>query len=236
MSQPIAVITGASSGIGAACVDGFSSAGYQTLGVDIESRSEADEHIVIDLAAPSCGDELALAIGDRAVGVLVNNAAISADVPILDSTVELWDRVMAVNLRAPFLLSQALHSALTANGGGVIVNVASVHALATSPSAAVYAASKGGLAALTRAMAVEWAPTVRANAVLPGAVDTAMLGAGLQRSQQTIEEMGNRHPLGRVASPGEIARVVRFVAVEGTFMTGSAVVVDGGVLSRLSSE
>ncbi len=236
MSRPIVVITGASSGIGAACVREFGSAGFRTIGVDIEPRSEADEHFVVDLATPTCGEDVMDAVGDRPVRILVNNAAVDSDTSIMETTAEIWDRTMAINLRAPFLVSQALHPSLLAEEEASIVNMSSVHAVATSPGAAVYAASKGGLTSLTRAMAVEWAPALRVNCILPGAVDTSMLLAGAGRTNQTIKEMGHRHPLGRVANPKEIARMVRFVAVEGSFMTGSAVVVDGGVLSRLSTE
>jgi len=236
MSGPIAVVTGAASGIGAACVDEFRAVGYHTIGVDLATGSKAEEHLRVDLASPACGSEVAAFVGERAVAVLVNNAAIPADLPLSETTLEAWDRTMAVNLRAPFLLSVALLSALRAEGGGVVVNVSSVHSLATAPGAAAYAASKGGLTALTRSMAVEWGPEMRVNAVLPGAAETPMLDSGLQRSGQTAAQIGDRLALGRVATPAEIARVIRFVAMEATFMTGSAVVVDGGARARLSSE
>jgi NAD(P)-dependent dehydrogenase (short-subunit alcohol dehydrogenase family) len=89
---------------------------------------------------------------------------------------------------------------------------------------------------LTRAISIERGPSVRINAVVPGAVETAMLGFGLERSGQTLEEKGARLALDRVASPRDVAKVIRFVAIEATMMTGSTVVVDGGALARLSSE
>lgn len=236
MSRPIVVITGASGGVGSACVEEFRAAGYLTVGVDVVPGSKAEEHLEIDLSAASCGDEIAAAIGERQIEVLVNNAAVGDDASLAEVTPESWDTVMAVNLRAPFLVARALRPLLAAGGGGSVVNVSSVHALATSPGAGVYATSKGALISLTRAMALEWAPELRANCVVPGAVDAPMLRQGLERTGQRIDEIAARHPLGRVATSGEIARVVRFVAVEATFMTGSTVVVDGGVLSRLSSE
>jgi glucose 1-dehydrogenase len=99
--------------------------------------------------------------------------------PILETTIEEWDMVMASNLRSVFLGAKLSYPLLKAKGGGAIVNVSSVHAVATSTNIAAYAASKGGLLALTRAMAIEFAPdNVRVNAILPGAVDTPMLRSG----------------------------------------------------------
>jgi len=236
MDQPIAVITGAAGGVGSACVAEFAAAGFWTVGVDVKPESSAAEHLTVDMESASCGEMISSGLGQRPVGVLVNNAAVGADSSLLDASLDSWETMMAVNLRAPWLVARAVHPHLAAGGLGSIVNVSSVHAVASSSGVGLYAASKAGLVALTRAMALEWAPHVRANCVLPGAVDTPMIRFGLERSQQTIEDIGRRHPLGRIASADEIARVVRFIAVEASFMTGSALVIDGGVLSQLSSE
>jgi NAD(P)-dependent dehydrogenase (short-subunit alcohol dehydrogenase family) len=234
MDQPIAVVTGAAGGVGSACVGEFAAAGFWVVGADVKAESSAAEHLQVDMASPGCGDEIASALGGRAVAVLVNNAALGADTTLLDVSLESWETTMSVNLRAPWLVAKALHPNLMP--GGSIVNISSVHAVASSGGVGVYATSKAGLVGLTRAMALEWAPQIRANCVLPGAVDTAMLRYGLERTAQTAEDIAGRHPLGRVGRSEEIARVVRFVATEASFMTGSTLVVDGGVLSRLSSE
>ena len=113
--------------------------------------------------------------------VLINNAAVQIAKPLVETTVEEWDAVMASNLRSVFLFVKLAHPLLKAAGGGAIVNVSSVHAIQTSANIAAYATSKGGLLALTRAMAIEFAPdNIRVNAILPGAVDTPMLRAGLE--------------------------------------------------------
>ena len=123
----------------------------------------------------------ARAFTDR-LHALVNNAAMQIAKPLLETSVEEWDAVMASNLRSVFLGIKLAHPLFKAAGGGAIVNVSSVHAVATSANIAAYAASKGGLLALTRAMAIEFAPdNIRCNAILPGAVDTPMLRAGLGR-------------------------------------------------------
>jgi glucose 1-dehydrogenase len=160
--------------------------------------------------------------------------------------VEEWDAVMASNLRSVFLGVKLAHPLLVAAGGGAVVNVSSVHAVATSANIAAYAASKGGLLALTRAMAIEFAPdNIRANAILPGAVDTPMLRSGLGRGHvkgsditQRLDNLARKTVNGRVGQPGEIARAIYFLADEdqSSFMTGQAMIVDGGATARLSTE
>jgi NAD(P)-dependent dehydrogenase (short-subunit alcohol dehydrogenase family) len=127
-----------------------------------------------------------------------------------------------------------------------MVNVSSVHAIATSANIAAYAASKGGLLALTRAMAIEFAKDhIRVNAILPGAVDTPMLRAGMDRGhlggasvQDRLENLASKTVNGRVGLPSEIASAIYFLADEtqSSFMTGQALVVDGGATARLSTE
>jgi len=149
-------------------------------------------------------------------------------------------------LRAAFLGARYGFALLAAAEGSAIVNVASVHAVATSPNIAAYAASKGGLVALTRAMAIEFAPAnIRVNAILPGAVDTPMLAAGFNRghlAQGSVEqqkaELARKTVNGRIGKPHEIASVIYFLAdnTQSGYMTGQSVVVDGGASARLSTE
>jgi len=237
MTSSIAVITGASAGIGAACVTAFMDAGHTVIGVDRADSSAADEHLAIDLADADCGSRIADHVADRPIGTVVNCAAIGISAPLTATAPDEWDRIMAINLRAPFLIGQALHAHLV-EAAGSIVNIASIHARATSPGAAAYAASKGGLVSLTRAMAVEWsADGIRANCILPGAVDTAMLQEGLERVGSSLAQLAARHPLGRVGRPDEIARAAVFLASSSAgFITGAALTVDGGALTRLSTE
>jgi NAD(P)-dependent dehydrogenase (short-subunit alcohol dehydrogenase family) len=177
---------------------------------------------------------------------LVNNAALQIAKPILETSVSEWDAVMASNLRSVFLSAKLSYPLLKHAGGGAIVNVSSVHAIQTSANIAAYAASKGGLLALTRAMAIEFAPdNIRVNAILPGAVDTPMLRAGLGRGHagegdiyQRLDNLARKTVNGRVGQPQEIARAIYFLADsdQSSFMTGQALVVDGGATARLSTE
>jgi NAD(P)-dependent dehydrogenase (short-subunit alcohol dehydrogenase family) len=135
---------------------------------------------------------------------------------------------------------------MVAAGGAAIVNVSSVHAVATSKNIASYAASKGGLLALTRAMAIEFAKeNIRVNAILPGAVDTPMLRSSMNRGivgdgtvLDRLENLARKTVNGRIGQPEEIARAIYFLAdtTQSSFMTGQALIVDGGATARLSTE
>jgi len=246
------LITGAAGGIGRASVKLFAQSGWRVIGVDRapfgEPFPEDGLYIQSDI---SVGANLE-SIFTRAhaftgsLNALVNNAAIQVAKPLLETSVEEWDTVMAHNLRSVFLGVKLAHPLLKAGGGGAVVNVSSVHAVATSANIAAYAASKGGLLALTRAMAIEFAPdNIRANAILPGAVDTPMLRAGLGRGhvqgvdiRERLDNLARRTVNGRVGRPEEIAHAIYFLADEtqSSFMTGQALIVDGGATARLSTE
>ncbi|HEY3248779.1 MAG TPA: SDR family oxidoreductase [bacterium] len=246
---PIALVTGAAGGIGRAISAVFAGAGWTVLATDLAPNPGIDgaaRYVAADLAALE-GISIVAREAERSgrLDALVNNAAVLIGKPLLETTVDEWDLSLATNARATFLLAQATFPLLRAARGS-IVNVSSVHALATSAGVATYAASKGAVAALTRAMALEFAPDgIRVNAVLPGAVDTAMLRAGLRRGGRSGQEVGDllgevaqRTALGRVGAPSEVAEAVLFLSDSrrSSFITGQALVVDGGALARLSTE
>jgi NAD(P)-dependent dehydrogenase (short-subunit alcohol dehydrogenase family) len=252
----IVMITGAAGGIGRATVALFAQKGWRVIGVDRAPFDFAQGEqgfprdglfIQSDIARP----EEMHAIFEKAhaftdgLDALVNNAALQVAKPLLETTVEEWDAVMTANLRSVFLGVKLAHPLLKINGGAV-VNVSSVHAIQTSANIAAYAASKGGLLALTRAMAIEFAPdAIRVNAILPGAVDTPMLRAGLGRGhaghgemQERLDNLARKTVSGKVGRPEEIAHAIYFLAdnEQSSFMTGQALVVDGGATARLSTE
>jgi NAD(P)-dependent dehydrogenase (short-subunit alcohol dehydrogenase family) len=245
------LITGAAGGIGRASVALFSQKNWRVIGVDRnEFGNEFPEKglfIQSDISRPEDMEsifEKTKSFTD-ALDALVNNAALQVAKPLVQTTVAEWDAVMAANLRSVFLGVKLAHPLLKA-GGGAIVNVSSVHAVQTSANIAAYAASKGGLLALTRAMAIEFAPdNIRVNAILPGAVDTPMLRAGLGRGhvgsgdmQERLDNLARKTVNGRVGTPEEIAHAVYFLAdnEQSSFMTGQAMIVDGGATARLSTE
>lgn len=231
------VVTGATRGIGAGCVSALQREGRYVIGIDRAEKSSADEHHRVDLGDASCGELIATAVDDRDVCGLVNNAAFALYEPAESTTALMWDAVLSVNLRSPFLISCALLPSLRRTSGA-IVNIASVHASATSIGVSAYAASKGGLVALTRALAVEWAAEgVRVNCVVPGAVDTPMLREGLFRTGADPETLGARHPLRRLGTAADVAGAVAFLLSDAaSFITGASLVVDGGALAHLSTE
>lgn len=246
----VALVTGVAGGIGHATAQLLSDEGWYVVGIDLPINLElsgVDFYLAADLANPeqiAHAIQKLLQITDR-LDALVNNAAIQICKPMLEMDVTEWDQTMAVNVRSAFLLVQATHPLLK-NGQGSIVNVSSVHAIATSTNIAAYATSKGALTAFTRALAIEFAcDQIRVNAVLPGATDTSMLEAGLTRghlSGTAIHDfkkaLGQKTVLGRVGHPNEIAQAILFLAdsQRSAFMTGQAVVVDGGATARLSTE
>ena len=251
--QPSVLITGAAGGVGRASVALFIKEGWRVLAVDVKQPLEpalpkdavfvhADISVAHEVGA--LADSLSRELPDG-LNALVNNAAVQIIKSLVETTPEEWDQVHAVNLRAPYLMARAFHGALK-KAQGAIVNVSSVHALATSTQIGAYASTKGGLLALTRSMAIEFADDgVRANTVLPGATDTPMLTSGLGRGQpadgdvnEYRAELAKKILLKRLAAPEEIARVIYFLADprQSSYITGQSVVADGGVLARLSSE
>jgi NAD(P)-dependent dehydrogenase (short-subunit alcohol dehydrogenase family) len=249
----VALITGAASGIGRATAFLFSAEGarlalgdWQAEPLEVvagEIRSRGGKVVArrTDVSKRADAQALVTAAVEAFGGldVVVNNAGIGLYNTTLEQTSEDdWDRVMAVNLKGVYLISQAAIPHLRARGGGSIINVASVHAMATQERIAAYAASKGGVLALTRAMAMDLAPdAIRVNAVLPGAVDTPLFRSALAAEGKPAEELGFRfdpRAIGRVGQPEELARAILFLASDASsFMTGSPMIVDGGLLARL---
>jgi len=246
----IVLITGGMGGIGQATAEAFRDDGWRVYGLDRNAPGQNPEGIQFlrcDLSIPSeieaAFDEVSKATDH--LDAIVNNAAIQICKPLVEMTIEEWDLTLATNLRPAYLTLKYGYSLLK-KAHGSIVNVSSVHAVATSKNIAAYAASKGGLVALTRAMAIELAEDgIRVNAVLPGAVDTGMLRDGLRRGHvgdgsddELLHALGDKTVMGRVGEPTEIAKTILFLADsdQTAFMTGHAMIVDGGATIRLSTE
>lgn len=246
----VVLITGVAGGIGSATAKLFHEAGWIVVGVDRKPNSHIDyipHHLQADASKP---DDIwkALEYVKSEIGrldALVNNAAIQFSKPMMEMTLDEWDQIMNVNVRAAFIFSQAAFEMLRQSQGS-IVNVSSVHAVATSADIAGYAASKGALLALTRALAIELSEhTIRVNAILPGAVDTQMLRDGLNRNHvqggtidTRMQQLADKTVMKRIGTPEEIARSIMFLAdnKQSAFMTGQPLIIDGGATARLSTE
>lgn len=251
MTKRTVLVTGAAGGVGHATAESFAREGWRVLAIDLKKPSPAfdgDVHVEQgDISNAAHVEELPTRFKSHladGLDALVNNAAVQITKPLIETSAEEWDSVHAVNLRAAFLLSKAFHPALK-QAKGAIVNISSVHAMATSAEIGAYASTKGGLLALTRSMAIEFAPDgIRANAVLPGATDTLMLEAGLGRGKAQggmdarKAALAKKILLQRLAAPEEIARVIYFLAdsTQSSYITGQSIVADGGALARLSTE
>lgn len=246
----LVLITGVAGGIGEAIAKLFASQDWSVAGIDTAPAGPPflDSYFQAELSDAGQIDEIACRLRSRVDGLhaLVNNAGCLSTASALDVSLEEWDYVMAVNVRAAFFLTKVTYPLLKA-ACGAVVNVSSVHALATSAKMAAYAASKGALVALTRAQSIDFGPDrVRVNALIPGAVDTPMLDAGLTSGHLGNDknlpalkrDLAERSCLGRIGTPREIAEAVYFLLDErrASFMTGQTLIIDGGALARLSTE
>lgn len=247
MSDRVALITGAAGGIGRATADAFVADGWTVVGCDLVAGTGPWATFAAeDVADPTTPERLRQLVVERhgRLDALVNNAALQVDRALVDTDDESWRRVMNVNLDGAFRLLRTFHP-LLATSRGAVVNVASVHALATSANVAAYAVSKAAIVGLTRTAAIEMAAEgIRCNAVLPGAVRTPMLTAGLGRRPHPDGPDGNlaaliaRTPLGFVAEPRDIAPAIVFLAdaARAGYITGQTLTVDGGATARLGTE
>jgi 3-oxoacyl-[acyl-carrier protein] reductase len=240
----VVLVTGAQQGIGRAMALGFAAAGADVainwLDDDSAAQSIADEvraqgrrALLVQADIGRLEQVQAMVSSTREglgpIDVLINNAGVFPRVPFLEMTERDWDYVLDINLKGSCFCAQYVAQTMIAAGrSGSIVNISSGAALRGSPRGVHYAASKGGVLSLTRAMALELAPhRIRVNAIAPGLTDTAQPRYG--SSEAEIAEMARAIPLGRMAQPGEIARAAVFLASDNAgFITGQTLHVDGG--------
>jgi NAD(P)-dependent dehydrogenase (short-subunit alcohol dehydrogenase family) len=244
-----AIITGVSHGIGRATAILFAQEGANIVGADIDSgQGKTVIKTLEDLGSNAIFVKTDISISKdveglvekardfKRIDVLFNNAGIEVVKKLEETSEEEWNRTINVNLKSVFLCTKYVIPEMRKTGGGVIINNSSTAALVGSFSP-VYSASKGGIVAITKALAVELAPdNIRVNCICPGAIETPML-------QRVIEKQGDpklvrnrrmaNYPLGRFGEPEEVAQTVLFLASdESSFVTGTIIEVDGGFVSR----
>ena len=243
-SARVAVVTGGAKGIGGATVTRFLEEGTQVVVLDV------DEEKALQRVAPfgssgvfikcdvSIADEVESSFAQiegqfGGADILVNNAGIQRYSTVTETTEEEWDLVLSVNLKSAFLCSKYAIPLMQKRGSGVVINVASVQSFITQRNVAPYTTSKTAMLGLTRSIAVDYAPNIRAVAVCPGTVDTPMLRAAANLSpdpEEIFEEVRQMHLTKRIADPSEIANLIVYLASDkATFITGQAIRIDGGL-------
>ncbi len=237
---PAVIITGAAGGIGTALLAAFDAVGWQVVSTDILPL-ERPAHIVGDATLFSDPDspeaarlieELRSATQGR-LTALVLNAAYQVVKPCEQLSADDWQKTLAVNLLAPFWLSQAFLPELETNRGSILA-ISSIHEKLTKPGFVAYATSKAALSGMVRAMAVDLGGRVRCNAICPAAIATPMLRAGFEGQPDAYRALEAHHPIGRIGTPDEVAATALFVCSDAaSFMTGACLDLSGGISVRL---
>jgi 3-oxoacyl-[acyl-carrier protein] reductase len=240
----VAIVTGAARGVGLAAVELFAAEGALVVAGDIRG-DELQAHsarfgdrvaaVSTDVRTPEASVTLVRTALERfgGVDVVFNNAGVTTRRPLQETDDATWAATVAVNLTSAFYLSRAAVPVMARAGAGAIVNNASINALRGNVDLTAYAAAKGGLVAMTRALATELAPDgIRVNAICPGTIDTPMTDEYLSASanpEELTEQLVRKHPLGRLATADDVARAALFLASDdAAFITGVALPVDGG--------
>ncbi len=248
----VAVITGAASGIGRATAILFAAEGAAVLAADVQDDAGAQTVATIRAAAGraefvhadvSRSEDVrrmvrAAVEGFGRLDVLFNNAGVAIFKGVVETDEAEWDHVLGVNLRGAYLGIKYAAAEMRRQGGGAIINTASVHGMRTTAGIAAYAASKHGVIGLTRAAALDLAPhNIRVNCIQPGAIETPIMRANLRAvgdEEDEFRKISAAEPMGRVGTAQEIARMALFLASDdASFITGAAFAVDGGLLAKL---
>ncbi len=248
----VAIITGGATGIGKGIATRFAQEGASVL-IDYIGKPDSAQQVVSAITA--AGGKAAAFAADISksadvtnliqyavstfgrLDIFVNNAGLEQKMPFLDTPESYWDLVMSVNLKGPFLCSQAAARQMVAQGnGGRIINISSVHEDLPMPTNAPYCVSKGGLRMLMRTICVELAPYgITVNNIGPGAIDTPM-DAPLKAHPDQMEILLREIPVGRMGQPEEVAGLATYLASdEAAYVTGSTFFIDGGMLRQAGS-
>jgi len=234
LSKRVALVTGGAQSIGAAIAEGLAAAGATVIVGDLHP-SQTHETVQLDVSNES---QVAAAVtqvvaNHGGLDIVVNNAGIMFEESVADHSRESWDRMLAVNLTGPMLVTKHAAAHLEASGHGAIVNVGSIEGDRCNPHHAAYAATKSGVHGLTRATAIDLGPmNIRCNAIAPGWIDTPLNASYVDSHPDrdaVIAELAKLHPIGRVGAPADVADVVVWLASdESRFVTGQVITIDGG--------
>jgi NAD(P)-dependent dehydrogenase (short-subunit alcohol dehydrogenase family) len=252
LAGKVAIVTGASSGIGQAVALRFAREGARVMLTDLDGpRLQVTQGLVRgagggasacmtgDISTPGVADAIATAAVEEfgAIDILLNSAAVTAFGTVEDAAADAsdLDRMLSINVRGAWLLARAVIPHMRAAGGGSIVQLASITGIVGAPGMAAYSTSKGAIITLTRTLALELAEhQIRVNCICPASIDTPMLQASFDRLEDPAAARARnvkRHPLGRFGTPEDVANLALFLASdESAFITGGTHVIDGGAL------
>jgi NAD(P)-dependent dehydrogenase (short-subunit alcohol dehydrogenase family) len=254
LRDKVAIITGAGKGIGQGIARVFVKYGAKVVVADWDEAAGAQTaeelrqaggdaiFVKCDVSNEEQVKALIQATLDRygRIDILVNNAGIGVYTPVLETSLEQWNRCLAVNLTGVFLCSKYALPHIKAAGGGAIVNIASVHSYQNVGGTAPYAASKGGVVALTRVMAIDHGrDNIRVNAICPGWIDTPLIRGIFANAPDPVEArraVERRQILGRLGTPEEVGEAAAFLASdEASYITGASLMVDNGMTAQLET-
>ncbi len=254
LKDKVAIVTGAGKGIGQGIARVFVKYGAKVVVADwdeeagaktAEELRQAGGDAIFVKADVSNEDQVKALIQATVdkygrIDILVNNAGIGVYTPVLETSLEQWNRCLAVNLTGVFLCSKYALPHIKAAGGGAIVNIASVHSYQNVGGTAPYAASKGGVVALTRVMAIDHGrDNIRVNAICPGWIDTPLIRGIFASAPDPVEArraVERRQILGRLGTPEEVGEAAAFLASdEASYITGASLMVDNGMTAQLET-
>lgn len=237
------IITGGAKGIGKSCAYSFQkNSNVVILDIDEDQGKDLAEELGESSVFIRCDVSESIQV-ERAINksidlfgeidVLINNAGINPYGTVTETSDELWDRVMNINLKSHFICARECIPSMQKNGKGVIINIGSAQSFISQNKVAAYTTSKTALLGLTRSIAVDYSPIIRSVAVCPGTVDTPMFRKAIKESADpkgVFKECEHMHLTGRIAQPGEVAELVFFLASDSAdFITGQPMRIDGGL-------
>ena len=234
LKNRVALVTGGAQSIGAAIADGLAAAGATVVVGDL-NPSPVHPSVSLDVSDEAAVEAAISGVVEThgSLDIVVNNAGIMFEESVADHDRSSWDRMLAINLTGPMLLTKHASTHLAASGHGAIVNVGSIEGDRCNPNHAAYAATKSGVHGLTRATAIDLGPMgIRCNAIAPGWIDTPLNASYVDTHpdrELVIDELAKLHPIGRVGNPSDVADVVVWLAGdESRFVTGQVITIDGG--------